>query len=344
MRTAVIVLGIFLILGILIGVGALLFNVRSFSSSLPRGAGGLIIFSAEGGSASGGDVFKTISSTAGLEAKSLLVSKINPKAMYMGTAGNGVWVSRDGGKNFKKAQDEILRERVDVYDIKEDISGNLYLSTYNGTRGSFIFSSYKTGSSEIYFNSLPRYGVFGASLEGSAISIISSDGGFYRSANNGRSWELRSRRSDGLLKMFSVSGKNFVLTSESAIISSSDSGKSWKDIAPLSGRRKLRIRDFYADPRSGFLLALADKLLLSQNGGESWRELNLIVPAGALPVISVSIHPANSDIIYASSEDILYKSTDSGSTWSLSEVPSARRVSGLFVSPVLPNLLFLATK
>src|SRR3989344_3440144 len=162
MKTVAITLGIFLVVGVLVAIGALLFNVQSFSSSLPRGEGGLVVFD--------GEDFAGISSTAGLEAKSLLISKINPKAMYMGTAGNGVWVSRDAGKTFKKAHDEILQGRVDVYDIKEDITGNLYLSTYNGTRGSFVFSSYKTGSSEIYFNSLPRYGVFGASLDGGAIS------------------------------------------------------------------------------------------------------------------------------------------------------------------------------
>ena len=344
MKTVAITLGIFLVVGVLVAIGALLFNVKSFSSSLPRGEGGLLMFDSSTSLTAGEEKFKSVSSTAGLEAKSLLISKINPKAMYMGTAGNGVWVSRDGGKTFKKAQDEILQGRMDVYDIKEDITGNLYLSTYNGTRGSFVFSSYKTGSSEIYFNSLPRYGVFGASLDGGTISIISSDGGFYRSANNGRSWELRSRRGDGLLKIYSVFGKNFVLTSESAIISSSDLGKSWKDVSPPLGRKKAKVRDFYADTQSGFMLALTDKLLLSQNGGESWRELNLIVPAGALPVITVAIHPTNSNILYASSEDILYKSADSGSTWSLYEVPSARRVSGLFVSPILPNSLFLATK
>src|SRR3989344_4203264 len=335
MKTAITILGVFFIIGILLAVGALLFNVRSFSSSLPHGEGGLIIFNDSTSFTTNESPFKSISSTAGLEAKSFLISKINPKARFMGTRGNGVWEPRDGGKIFKKAQDEILKGRVDIYDIKEDVGGNLYLSTYNGTRGSFAFSSYKTGSSEIYFNSLPRYGVFGAHLEGNSISIISSDGGFYRSVNNGRSWELRSRKNFGLLKMYSVFGKNFVLTSESTLISSSDSGKSWKDITPLSGRKKLKIRAFYGDQKSGFLLALADKLLLSQNGGESWRELNLIVPAGALPVISVAIHPSNSNIIYASSEDILYKSVDSGSTWSLFEVPSARRVSTLFVSPVL---------
>lgn len=327
-----------MVVGLLIGVGVILFNVKSFSSSLPRGQGGLVIFD--------GEDFKNVPSTAGLEAKSLLISKINPRAMYMGTALNGVWVSRDGGRTFKKAQDEILRGRVDVYDTKEDIGGNLYLSVYDygGNRGSFVFSSYKTGSSEIYFNSLPRFGVFGASLESGGISIISSDGGFYRSVNNGRSWEIRSRRNEGLLKMYSALGKQFVFTSTGSIIATSDLGKSWQDVTPLSGRRKIKAREFYADSRTGILIAVSDKLLLSENGGENWRELNLIVPAGALPVTTVAINSANSNIIYAASEDILYKSTDSGSTWSIFEVPGPRRVSGLFVSSILPGSLFLATK
>lgn len=339
MKTTIIALGAILIIGILIAIGASLFSVKSFSSNLPRGEGGLITFD--------GEDFKGVPSTAGLEANSLLISKMDPKIVYLGTIGNGVWVSTDSGETFKKAQDEVLLGKVDVYDMKEDLKGNLYTSIYDyaQNRGSLVFSSFQTGSSEIYFNSLPKFGVFGASLEGGNISIISSDGGFYRSANNGKSWELRSRKNEGLLKMYLVSKKHFVLTSQNTIILSSDSGKSWKDITPLSsGRKKLKVRDFYADQRTGFLIALTDKLLISENSGGSWRDLNLIVPAGALPINSIAMHPSNSNVIYASSENVLYKSADNGITWSLFEVPTKRKISDLFVSQILPNILFLATK
>lgn len=344
MKTAITILGVFFAIGVLVAVGTLFFNIRSFSSSLPRGEGGLLILDGSTSLTASGENFKNISSTAGLEAKSFIVSKINSKVMYLGSLGNGIWVSKDGGKNFKKAQDKILQGRVDVYDIKEDNKGNLYLSIYKDNRGSFVFSSFDKGSSEIYFNSLPKFGIFGSFLDGGTISIIASDGGFYRSINNGKSWELRSRKNEGLLAMYSVSGKSYVLTSEGKILLTTDSGKSWKDITPFAGKRKYKIRDFYMDARSGSLIAVSDKLLRSLNGGDNWQEINLIVPADALPIISSSIHPANSNIIFAASENILYKSVDGGSSWSFQEVPTNRKISKLFVSSATSSLLFLSTK
>ena len=339
MKTAVTILAVFLVLGFLIAVAIVVFGFGSFSKSLPKGEGGIYEFS-DGN-------FRQLPGSAGLRARDFLFSKANENVIYVGTAGDGIWVSKDNGETFKKAQDKVLMDRVNVYDIEEDFSGNLYSSVYNykNDRGALVYSSYPPeNSSEIYFSSVPRFGVFGTSLDGGAISIVSSDGGFYRSVNNGKSWELRSRRGDGLLKIESSAGSNFVLTSENKIVVTSDSGKTWKDISPKIGPGKSGIQKFHLDKRTGSLIALSDKILLSQNGGASWRELNLLVSPGELPVISVSINPANSNTIYAASENILYVSVDGGNSWSVFEVPVSRKISSLFVDSKMPNSLFIGTE
>jgi len=325
MKTAVIILGVFLVIGFLIAVGTVVFGFGSFSKSLPKGEGGIYEFS-DGN-------FKQLPGSAGLRARDFLFSKANENVIYVGTAGDGIWVSKDNGETFQKARDKVFADRIDIYDIEEDLSGNLYSSIYNykDDRGALVFSSYPPeNSSEIYFSSVPRFGVFGSSLDAGAISIISS--------------ELRSRLGEGLLKIESFAGSKYVLTSENKILATSDTGKTWKDVFPQNSALKAGIQKFHLDKRTGSMIALSDKILFSQNGGASWRVLNLLVSPGELPVISVSISPVSSNTIYAASENILYVSADGGNSWSIFEIPISRKITSLFVDSKKPDSLFIATE
>lgn len=339
MRTAIIILAVFLVIGFLVAVATVVFGFGSFSKSLPKGVGGIYEFI--------GGNFKQLPGSAGLRIKDFLFSKVNEGVIYVGTAGEGIWASKDNGESFVKARDKVFAGRVDVYDIKEDSSGNLYSSiySYKDDRGSLVFSSYPPeSSSEIYFSSIPKFGVFGSSLDEGTISIISSDGGFYKSGNNGRSWELRSRQGEGLLKIESFAGNKYVLTSENKILVTSDFGKSWKDISPRDAGKKFEVKNFYLDKRTGALIAFSNKIFWSQDSGVSWNELNLIVPFGDLSIVSVATHPENSNTIYAASENILYKTTDGGNSWSIFEIPISKKITSLFVDSRSPNSLFITTE
>lgn len=347
MKTAVTILAVFFVIGFLVAIGTLVFGFGSFSKSLPKGEGGVYEFNDSTALATGGENFRQLPGSAGLRVKSFLFSKVNESVIYVGTMGDGIWVSKDNGESFLKAQDQVFVGKIDIYDIEEDSLGNLYSSIYNyqNNRGSLVFSSYPPeNSSEIYVSSIARFGVFGSLMEAGNIFLISSDGGFYRSVNNGISWELRSRQSEGLLKIESFAGVKYVLTSANKILATSDSGHTWKDISPSDGRKNAKVREFQLDRRTGAILALSDKIFFSQNGGTNWRELNLIVPPGDLPVISIAIYPSNSNIIYAASEKILYKSRDRGNSWSIFEIPISRKVTSLFVDSKSPNSLFLSTE
>lgn len=347
MKTAITILAVFFVIGFLVAVGTLVFGFGSFSKSLPKGEGGIYEFSDSTSLIAGDGNFRQLSGSAGLSVRDFLFSKINSGVIYVGTAGDGIWVSKDNGESFVRAQDKVFAGRVDVYDIEEDSSGNLYSSIYNykDDRGALVFSSYPPESSSlIYFSSIPKFGVFGSSVIPGTITIISSDGGFYRSINSGVSWELRSRQSEGLLQLESFLGTRYVLTSGNKILLTFDFGRTWKDISPTAGRKKAEVRKFHLDKRTGALLALSDKIFFSQNAGASWRELNLLVPPGDLPVVSVAFSSSNLNIIYAASEKILYKSSDQGNSWSIFEVPGARKITSLFVDSKLPNSLFISTE
>ena len=272
MKTAITILAVFFVIGFLVAIGTLVFGFGSFSESLPKGEGGIYEF--KDGS------FKQLPGSAGLKVRDFLFSKANDNVIYAGTAGDGIWVSKDSGETFQKAQDKILQGRVDIYDIEEDVSGNLYSSiySYQNDRGSLVFSSYPPESSaEIYFSSIPKFGVFGSSVDGASISIISSDGGFYRSINNGRSWELRSRQNEGLLKMESYKGSKYILTSGNKLLETSDFGKTWRDISPKEGGGSAKIKIFALDKATGAVAVLSDKILKKYG----FKPIKMASPASA---------------------------------------------------------------
>jgi len=85
-------------------------------------------------------------------------------------------------------------------------------------------------------------------------------------------------------------------------------------------------------------------LLKSSNGGSSWTQIQIDVPA-SVPVLSVAINPSNTNIIFAGfAHRGLYRSDDSGTIWHLSMegmVPEAR-VSDIIFDPKNPQVLYAA--
>ncbi len=344
MKHALVIIIIFVSIGVLISVLSILFDLKSYSNSLPKGEGGIFL-------SEDGKVFRQIASTAGLEINSILFSKIHPGVIYLGTRRYGLWVSNDNGKTFSVSKNKILASGVDIYDIAESPGGDLYLAAYTQDRGSVILVPDNSSSGgeprEIYFSPLNNFGVFGVSYIGGVVSIVSSDGGFYKSVNNGKSWKVESRSSkEGLLQMEVQrnTGTIWVLTSESKIIKSADGGASWTDASPNRNLYFLpKINDIYLDQRTGILLAAADKIYESVDGGAKWKPLNLVLPPDSIPISFVGINPINSAIIYAGSGNLLYKSVDGGASWSFIKVPTSRKTSTISFGANDPKLTIIGT-
>jgi photosystem II stability/assembly factor-like uncharacterized protein len=171
-------------------------------------------------------------------------------------------------------------------------------------------------------------------------------GGLYRSDDGGKRW---TRVGEGVLsdkiRALALDPSNpkvvYVGTEPAALWKSEDEGKTWKEIAgvkKLADERKWtypvptiqpHLRSIVVDPKSSSRLCLAAQVggvLLSEDGGESWRDVRYPID---LDVHSVTFDPADSSVIYAATgggENFpdptpppkgrpLYRSVDGGKSW-----------------------------
>jgi photosystem II stability/assembly factor-like uncharacterized protein len=171
-------------------------------------------------------------------------------------------------------------------------------------------------------------------------------GGLYRSDDAGKRWQ---RLGEGVVsdkvRALALDPSNpkvlYVGTEPAALWKSEDEGKSWKE---LGGVRKLaderkwtypvpsiqpHLRSIAVDPKNSNKLCLAGQVggvLLSDDGGESWRDVRYPID---MDVHSVTFDPSDPKVIYAATgggENFpdptpppkgrpLYRSPDGGNSW-----------------------------
>lgn len=60
-------------------------------------------------------------------------------------------------------------------------------------------------------------------------------------------------------------------------------------------------------------------------------------------IVSIALHPTNTNILYVATNDAVYKSRDGGGTWEKFPSFSARRVTTLAIDPLLPATIYAGT-
>ena len=272
----------------------------------------------------------------------------NPDIIFLGSDNSGLWVSRNNGKSWKKSTDKnkVLDAKSDVYLVAVSPSNPsvIYLAVFQKNRGR-VLKSTDAGVSfrEVYFVSADRYGVFDIYINPGNpdhVIIATGQGGILESSNGGATWRVVKWFTEAIARLY-VSPRSlnevYVVTSSGNLWRSLDGGENWGDLpegvndtttaAPyppqgvinpfgiFAGSRMLD--EFVADPLrlSTFYIGSSHGLLRSEDGGSSWKRLDVLIPPDALPVDAVAISPVNSSLIFAGASNQLYRSEDYGTNW-----------------------------
>lgn len=238
--------------------------------------------------------------------------KDNPRVLYVGTAGGGVWKSEDGGINFSPIFDDHIQSigsiTVDPNNPKTIWVGTGEINTRNSVSyGDGLYKSTDGGDSwkHVGFKDSERIGAIKVHPDNSDVVFV---------AVLGHLWNDNEER--GLYK-------------------TTDGGKTWERIKYVN--EKTGCIDVDLDPQEPDTMYAAfwqvrrkpyffesggpgSALFKSVDGGKTWQELRNGMPKGHLGRIDLDIALSRPNRLYAiveagDDQTGLYRSDDTGASW-----------------------------
>jgi photosystem II stability/assembly factor-like uncharacterized protein len=238
----------------------------------------------------------------------------NPRIVYAGTAGGGVWKSNDAGTTFNPIFDDYCQSIGAVEVDPNDPDKVIYV-----------------GTGEIWTRNSVSYG-----------------DGLYKSSDGGSTWKkLGFEKSEHIANIIvnpknsnevyvAVLGALWSDSDERGVYKSEDAGATWKKILYVNERTGAA--DMAMDPsnpstlyasmwefrRTGWSFESGGKssaLYKSTDAGKTWNKIHNGFPEGQLGRLAIAVAPSNPNILYTVIEAEqperkgLYRSDDAGQSW-----------------------------
>jgi len=238
----------------------------------------------------------------------------NPRIIYIGAAGGGVWKSNNAGTTFNP-----------IFEDYAQSIGVVKLDPKNPDEVIWV------GTGEIWTR-----------------NSVSIGDGLYKSTDGGNNWVKKGFENSERISSIAINPNNSnemyvgVLgalwgdSDERGVYKSTDGGETWDNI--LFTGSSTGAADVIMDPnnpsilyasmwefrRSGWSFVSGGKtsaLYKSIDSGETWNKIHTNFPTGDLGRIAIAIAPSDSDILYSVLEtgekatNGLWKSTNAGASW-----------------------------
>lgn len=231
----------------------------------------------------------------------------------MGTAGGGVWKTKDGGNSWSCISDGYFGGSIGAVAIAESDANVIYVGEGEQT------------------------------LRGN----VSSGNGLWKSTDGGTTWKhiglkgtehiarIRIHPTNPDIVYVAAIGNLWKPNQERGVYKSTDGGATWDKI--LFESDKAGAGDLILDPnnpriiyastwqmkRNGYRMdsgGPGSKLWKSRDAGESWEDITKSsgLPKGTLGIIGVTVSPVNSDRLWTiieAEEGGVFRSDDAGKTW-----------------------------
>lgn len=234
----------------------------------------------------------------------------DPRIIYVGTAGGGVWKSTNGGITFKPVFDKYTMSIGTI-----TIDQNHPKIVWVGTGETNVRNSVSVGT------------------------------GLYKTEDGGRTWKFMGFKDSERIAKIVIHPDNSKIIyvcvmghlwndhKERGVYKSTDGGKTWKKL--LYVNEKTGCADLEIDPQEPNVLYASmwqfrrkpwfftsggpgSGLYRSTDGGKTWKKLTRGLPEGELGRIAIAIAPSRPATLYATVEakkTALYRSDDMGESW-----------------------------
>lgn len=281
----------------------------------------------------------------------------DPNVQYVGTRGNGIFRSIDGGTSWTNIIDANVQMNIkaNIYDLIIDHENPdiMYAAGFQERHG-HLFKSINRGQSWTKSYVIPNidFAVFTIAIDPtntSNITIGTAEGAILKSEDWGSTWQLQVQIEQAIVSDIAIDPKNpstiYAGTFEDGLYKSTDKGQSWTEtgkeaLQEFFGSRQ--IANIVIDPSMTQTIYTATKygITRSNDGGSTWEGLK-IIPSETQGVSALAIDPANTNTLYYGSGSIIYKSIDRGANWSVRDLPSEKEVKAIQISPLNSNVLFV---
>jgi len=253
------------------------------------------------------------------------------RAWYAPAGDNGLFFTIDGGRGWQGSLGGSGR----VLTIAIDPSNKCTLYAGAGSRILKSIDCARTWSSIFQDprpNAIVRKVMVDFRFPRTVYASLES-GDLLRSVDAGLTWAPIFRFSQAItnFRIGPSSNRNlYVTTQGGGLWRSIDQGANWVSFLPIMEKTlqgSNQILDFYLNANENVIItASPNGLLRSDDAGQTWTMIRLITTPDQTQINNFFVDPSNPSRLFYAMNGTLYRSFDSGNSWSTRKLPSRRSV------------------
>lgn len=359
MKVAISLIVVFLLLGIVafFVIPFILQNLALPGFSGSSGAAGMFK-SIDGGefwfAKNGIDSSKSTISSANIT--DVAFDPFDSNVMHIGTEESGMFRSINNGESWKRIVDDnntlSSNAKINKIAISSRDSSHILVAAFQNNNGA-IFKTEDAGRSwkQVYIVPVSKQDVRSVVMDPLNSDVLyagTTAGGFLVSSDGGDSWRVLKWFTNPIDKIIispSSTNEIFAVMKNKAVFRTNDKGANWTDLtSTFSGYPSaIKIENLVIDPTRTNVLYLTSAygLLRSDDSGNSWKPIKILVPVEALPVQDIAINRYNSKNLFMSAGSKMYISDDGGENWSVKSLNTGKIAKIIRIDPKNPKVIFV---
>lgn len=275
---------------------------------------------------------------AGVDVLSMAIKPDDPNIIYIGTAANAMFVTKDGAETWKQVP---FANKVYGLVFDPHSPDIMYASgVLNGRAKIYKRLQEDQEWKEVYTEPADGTVISSLAIDKTNPQILfagTSAGVIIKTMDGGQTWKnLKIVDNNSPIISIGFDSANsahvFFGVFQIGVLETNDGGKNIEDITKNADTDSSDTSSVYTlatDPFLGGVAYIGTGGGVFRRVGDKWKALNIIESSKAFPIRAIAINPKNSREILYSSAKAIYKSVDSGATWSTFQLNTSKEISVL---------------